>query len=79
MLESREEFDALTETLNTSGWAIFKRLSQEEIKKAFKSAKNTTDKDIAYVELQKYKAIEELIQKPYHILNESEFKKEGEI
>ena len=78
MIDNREEFEALNETVNSAGWAIFKRITHDEISKHFKNAKNTDNKDVAFVELQKYKVIETILQKPYHVLNESEYKQEGD-
>ena len=78
MIESEIEYEALNSTLLSDGWAIYKRIVQEEIGKHFRSAKSADNKDVAYVSLQKYKAVEDILQKPYHLLKESEFKKEGD-
>lgn len=78
MLNNKEEFEALTATLNDSGWAIYKRIITEDLKSNFVKAKRADNKDEAFLHLQAYKILEEVLQKPYNILKESEFNTQGD-
>jgi len=78
MLESKEEYEALQSTLNSTGWAIFKREVQFEMKKHFDNAKKAEDMKQGFISLQKYKVVEDVFKKPYNLLNESEHKPKGD-
>jgi hypothetical protein len=73
MIRTQGDYDNVSQLVNSDGWQIFKESISEKIRRTYIEAKKSSNKDEVFTSIQQCKVLEEALQLPYHLINESEF------
>jgi hypothetical protein len=73
MIRTQGDYDNVSQLVNSDGWQIFKESISEKIRRTYIEAKKSNNKDEVFTSIQQCKVLEEALQLPYHLINESEF------
>jgi hypothetical protein len=73
MIRTQGDHENVSQLINSHGWQIFKESISEKIRRTYIDAKKSSNKDEVFTAIQQCKVLEEAIQLPYHLINESEY------